>query len=320
MPKISVIIPAYNAECTIGETIQSVQQQTFQDFELIIIDDGSKDKTLEIIQSINDKRLKIFAYENGGVAEARNRGISHANAEYIAFLDADDLWTPDKLELQLVALQKNPEVGVAYSWTSYFSDSPKKVLYPGKSVHFSGDVYAQLLVNNFLASGSNPLICRKVIESVGKFDPTCTPCEDWDFYLRLAARSSFVVVPKHQILYRQSSNSGSSKMKAVEKAGLLTIQKAYQVAPPKLQYLRHQSLAWFYQYCTQQYLKQDVNNIDAVNQASQKLWTAIRLHPQILLQDYAQSLIRWLIKKWIITLVQQVRVAKSKILLFSSKN
>ncbi|MBW4641978.1 MAG: glycosyltransferase family 2 protein [Goleter apudmare HA4340-LM2] len=320
MPKISVIIPAYNAEHTIVETIQSVQQQTFQDFELIIIDDGSKDRTLELLQTINDERLKFFSYENGGVAKARNRGISHANAEYIAFLDADDLWTPDKLELQLAALQKNPEAGVAYSWTYYLSDSPKKVLFPGNIVYFYGEVYAQLLVNNFLASGSNPLICRKVIESIGEFDPACTPCEDWDFYLRLATRCFFVVVPKHQILYRQSSNSSSSQIKAVEKAGLLTIQKAYQAAPPKFQYLKPQSLAWFYQYCTQQYLKPDVNNIDAVIQAGTRLWMAIRLHPQILLQDYAQSLIRWLIKKWILTLVQQVGVAKSKMLLLNSKD
>jgi glycosyltransferase involved in cell wall biosynthesis len=300
MPKISVIIPAYNAERTILETIQSVRQQTFQDFELIIIDDGSKDRTLELLQTIKDDRLKIFSYENGGVAAARNRGIFNANGDYIAFLDADDLWTPDKLESQLAALQQHPEAGVAYSWTYYFMDGQERTLHPGKQLFYQGNVYAQLLVNNFLASGSNPMICRKVIESVGQFDSACTPCEDWDFYLRLAARCFFVVVPKHQILYRQSSNSGSSKVKAVERAGLLTIQKAYQVAPSKLQYLKHQSLAWLYQYCTQQYLKQNVNNIDAVNQARQKLWQAICLHPQILLGDYAQSLTRWLIKKWIL--------------------
>jgi len=91
MPKISVIIPAYNAEKTIRETIESVCKQTFSDFELIIINDGSKDKTLEIAQSIKDKRIKVFCYENRGLSTARNRGISKANGEYIAFLDADDL-------------------------------------------------------------------------------------------------------------------------------------------------------------------------------------------------------------------------------------
>src|SRR4028118_518511 len=121
MPQISVIIPAYNAERTIRETIESVQQQTFLDLELIVINDGSKDRTVELVQSIKDDRLKIFSYENGGVCVARNRGIDHANGEFIAFLDADDLWTPDKLELQAAALKQHPEAGVAYSWT-YFMD------------------------------------------------------------------------------------------------------------------------------------------------------------------------------------------------------
>lgn len=104
MPTISVIVPAYNAENTILETIGSVQQQTFSDFELIVINDGSNDRTLELLNSLTDSRLKIFSYENAGVGVARNRGISHATGKFIAFLDADDLWTPDKLELQLATL------------------------------------------------------------------------------------------------------------------------------------------------------------------------------------------------------------------------
>ena len=303
MPTISVIIPAYNAERTIQETIESVQKQTFTDFEIVIVDDGSTDRTFDIIQKIADPRIRCFSYENGGVAAARNRGISNAKGEFISFIDADDMWTPDKLKLQLAALQNNSEAGVAYSWTCYFSDSPQKDLILGNSVHFCGDVYARLLVNNFLANGSNPLICRKVIESVGEFDPACTCCEDWDFYLRLAASCFFTVVPKHQILYRQSSNSGSSQIEAVERAGLLTIQKAYQATPSELQYLKHQSLAWLYQYCTQQYLKHSTD-LSGVKKASQKFWTAIRWHPQILLEDYAQILIRWLIKKWILILIK----------------
>lgn len=299
MPTISVVIPAYNAERTVLETVESVQKQTFSDLEIIVIDDGSTDKTKELLEGVTDERLKIFSYENGGVATARNRGMAHAKGEFIAFLDADDLWTSDKLELQLRALQQHPEAGVTYSWTFYFTDGQRESLLPGNSIFFEGNVYTKLLINNFLANGSNPLVRRKAIESVGEFDPTCTPCEDWDFYLRLAVHWSFVVVPKHQILYRQSPNSGSSKLKAVEEAGLITIEKAYRMAPPEYQYLKNQSLAWIYEYCTQQYLQYSTD-ISGVNQAGQKLWKAIRLHPQILLEGYAQSLIRWLIKKWIL--------------------
>ncbi|MCF3623160.1 glycosyltransferase family 2 protein, partial [Planktothrix agardhii] len=117
MPKISVIIPVYNGEKTIQKTIESVLQQTWQDFELIVINDGSQDATLEILSSIQDPRLRILSYSNAGLASSRNRGITEATGEYISFLDADDLWTPDKLEAQFQALEEHPEAAVAYSWT-----------------------------------------------------------------------------------------------------------------------------------------------------------------------------------------------------------
>jgi glycosyltransferase involved in cell wall biosynthesis len=298
MPTISVVIPAYNAERTILETIASVQQQTFTDFEMILINDGSTDQTLELVQSIEDERLKIFSYENGGLCVARNRGISHASGEFIAFLDADDLWTSDKLERQIAALQQSPEAGVAYSWT-YFMDEQGKTFFPGVPLFFDGNVQANLLANNFLASGSNPLIRRQAIESVGEFDPTCSGCADWDYWLRLSACWSFVVVPNHQIFYRQSSSSMSSKVQAMEEAGIRVVEKTFRVLSAELQPLKNQSLAWIYQYSAQQYLQHSNNNPEGVNQAGQKLWKAIILHPKILLESYAQSLIRWFLKKWI---------------------
>ncbi len=319
MSTISVIIPAYNAERTIQETVESIRQQTFQDFELIVINDGSTDRTLKLLQTTKDERLKIFSYENGGNALARNRGIFHATGEFISFIDADDLWTPDKLELQLIALQQHPEVAVAYSWTSYFMDGQEKSVFPYKPVFFEGNVYDKLLVNNFIASGSNILFRRKAIESVGEFEPTLQRCADWDFYIRLAAKWHFVVVPKHQILYRQSSSALSSKVEIVEQGALRVIERAYQSAPPEYQFLENQSLAWIYEYCTQQYLKYSTD-ISGVKKASQKFWTAIRWHPQILLGDYAQSLMRWLIKKWVLILLKQGQVGKSKILSLTSKS
>ena len=117
VPTVSVVIPAYNPERTILETVESVLHQTFSDFELIVINDGSTDRTLDLLQTVQDSRLKIFSYSNGGLALARNRGISHAQGAYISFIDADDLWTIDKLELQLEALKQHPDMGVAYSWT-----------------------------------------------------------------------------------------------------------------------------------------------------------------------------------------------------------
>jgi glycosyltransferase involved in cell wall biosynthesis len=318
MPTISIIIPAYNAERTILKTIKSVQQQTFQDFELIVINDDSKDQTLELLQTVKDERLKIFSYENGGLPVARNRGIDLATGEFISFIDADDLWTVDKLELQLAALRQNPKAGVAYSWTACFIDGREESIFPYKPVFFEGNVYEKLLVNNIVSNGSNILVRKQVIESVGKFEPTLKSCEDWDFYIRLAAKWHFVVVPKHQILYRQSSNAMTSKVEIMEQEALRVIERAYQSAPPKYQFLKNQSLAWIYEYCTQQYLKYSTD-ISGVKKASQKLWAAICLHPPILFGDYAPNLIKWLIKKWILILLAQGQVAKSKILLLTTK-
>src|SRR4028119_546862 len=118
MPIISVIIPAYNAERTIKETIQSVLNQSFQDLELLIINDGSQDSTLDVVESIQDPRIRVFCYLNAGSSASRNRGIGLAKGEYISFIDADDLWTVDKLESQFKALQENPKAAVAYSWTA----------------------------------------------------------------------------------------------------------------------------------------------------------------------------------------------------------
>ncbi len=309
MATISVVIPAYNAELTILPTIESLQQQTFSDFEVIIINDGSTDRTLELLQNFEDPRLKIFSYENGGLSVARNRGLAQATGEFIAFLDADDLWTPDKLELQLAALQKHPEAGLVYSWT-YYLDEQTKTTYTGISLFFEGNVQANLLVNNFIASGSNPLIRRQVTESVGEFDTACAGCADWDYWLRISACWTFVVVPKHQIFYRQSLGAMSSKVKAMEEAGLFVIEKAFLAAPPEYQYLKNQSVAWLYEYSTQQYLKHSTDII-GVNQAGQKLWQAIRLHPQILLDNYAQTLLQWLIKKWILVGIKQIKASIS---------
>jgi glycosyltransferase involved in cell wall biosynthesis len=298
MPTISVIIPAFNAQATIKETIASVQAQTFSDFEIIVIDDGSTDGTLELVSTIKDERLRIFSYENGGVAVARNRGISHATGEFIALLDADDLWTPDKLELQLAALQKYPEAGVAYSWT-YFKYEEDESSYADESSFFEGNVYADLLVRNFLHNGSNPLIRGKAIESVGEFDPVCVPCEDWDFYLRLAVQWTFVLVPKSQILYRQSSGSASSKVEVMEKSLLIVIEKAFQGAPLNLQFLKKQSLSWVYKYAAQQYLKYGRHKLNNLKFATVKLARAVLIQPKIILEGYTQGLIRCLIKSWV---------------------
>jgi GT2 family glycosyltransferase len=299
MPKmvaISVIIPAYNAQCTILETVDSVLQQTFFDFELIVIDDGSIDQTVELLKKISDPRLKVFSYTNGGLPVARNRGIAHASGDYIAFLDADDVWTLDKLELQLAALKAVPEAGVVYSWTCNMSQTGE-AFYPGHSVTYSGNVYAQLLLGNFLASGSNCLIRRDAIASIGEFDPALKSYEDWDYWLRLAARYPFVVVPKYQILYRQSPGAMSSKIDVMEHYSQIVIEQAFHLAPPELQSLKKRSLAINYQYLAGLCLAH-VDQPQQIMQAGNKLWKAIRYFPPILLERTTQRYAgKWLLMR-----------------------
>lgn len=296
MPTISVIIPAYNAERTIASTIASVQKQIFTDLEIIVVNDGSTDRTLEVLQQISDPRMKVLSYENSGVSVSRNRGIAQATGEYIAFLDSDDLWTPEKLELQLTALQQSPKAGVAYSWT-YFMFEDEKLSFVENSHSFEGNVYADLLLTNFLHSGSNPLIRREAVESVGLFDPVIKSVEDWDYYIRLAKKWDFVLVPKAQILYRQHLSSISYNIEVMQQHCLQLMEKAFETAPQEFQYLKAKSLANIYQYSAQKYMKTSDNNPANLYYAAHKLWLSIRLYPQNLLSKHTQSLVRWLLKR-----------------------
>lgn len=249
MVTVSVVIPVYNGEKTIQETITSVLNQTLQDFELIIINDGSKDKTLEAVSSIQDHRLQVFSYPNAGLAASRNRGISHAVGEYISFIDGDDLWTVDKLEAQLKALQENPKAAVAYSWTDYIDES-SNFLRRGGYLTASGDVLPKLLVIDFLENGSNAMIRRQALIEVGGFDESLPAAEDWDIFLRLAARYPFVAVPSPQILYRLSAKSMSGNVARQEAACVKVLKRAYKAAPPSLQYLKKYTWANLYRYLT----------------------------------------------------------------------
>ena len=289
MPLVSIVIPVYNGEQTILETVHSVLQQTFTDFELIVIDDGSSDRTVALLDTIDDARLQVFSYSNGGLPVARNRGISLANGQYITFIDADDLWTPTKVADQLAALQDNPEAGLAYSWTLTMDDQ-SRALHPGKLVSYEGDVHAQMLLSNFIASGSNAMLTAQAIASVGTFDPSLTSCEDWDYWLRVAAKWPFVVVPKPQILYRQSSNAMSAKIDVMERNHFVVHDRAFKAAPPELQTLEARSAANEYQFLAQLALAH-IDSIEGLQIAWKKMGKALILHPPILFNRKSLSII-----------------------------
>jgi glycosyltransferase involved in cell wall biosynthesis len=273
---ISVILPVYNGDGTIRETIESVLNQTVSELELIVINDGSQDSTLDIVKGFADSRLKVFSYFNAGQAASRNRGITHAVGEYIAFIDADDIWKPEKLETQLKALQENPHASVAYSWTNHIDDK-SQFLRVGCRMTTEGDVYPELLIGNFIENGSNPLIRRQAITEVGDFEITLNPAEDWDLWLRLAARYKFVVVKSPQVLYRVSTNSlsSSSYIEKMEASSLLVIERAFTQAPESLQYLKKYTLANLYKYLSYKSLETTPGKQNSL-QAAKCLWQAVK--------------------------------------------
>ncbi|MEH2454788.1 glycosyltransferase [Nostoc sp.] len=274
---ISVIIPAYNSEKTIKETIESVLDQTFANFELIIINDGSQDSTVDVITQIQDSRIRLFSYPNAGGNVSRNRGLNLAVGEFVSFLDADDLWTPDKLQSQFKALQEDVTAKVAYSWADYINQNGKFLL-SGKRINVNGNVYENLLVNNFLENGSNPLICRKALITLGGFDESLSAAQDWDMWLRLASKFDFICVPSVQILYRISANSLSSNLVRQEKACLQVLKIAYKERPSlrdatrtTLKHSWNISLANLYKYLTCKALQKPFNRQKALA-AARFLW------------------------------------------------
>ena len=275
-----MIIPVYNGEKTIIETIESVLKQTFTDWELIIINDGSTDQTLDIVNRIQDSRIQVVSYPNAGLSASRNRGIAKARGEYISFIDADDLWTADKLKFQLKALEENPQAVLAYSWTDCIDESGQ-LLGPGSHSTVSGDVYATLLLNNFLENGSNPLIRTKVFTEVDGFDESLNSAEDWDMWLRLAARYPFVAVPFPHILYRVYRNSMSANVLRMEAASLRVIERAFMQAPECIQNLKNDSIANIYKYNIFKALQEPIAREQGLI-ATGFLWKAIKHEPALL--------------------------------------
>lgn len=234
MPQVTVIIPAFNAEATILEAVRSVRAQTFIDWELIVVDDGSTDTTRRQLAALDDRRIRVVAGDHGGVARARNLGLAHAEADLITFLDADDLWTTDKIDRQVAMLRERPEAGAVYSWTA-FVDRQGRFLFAKEPSQIEGRIYGELLVTFFLASGSNVMARRAFLTEVGGFDEASEPVEDWEFWLRVSDRCAFAVVPRYQVLYRFGVASASSDVERYHAAVARVAGRAFAAAPAALQ-------------------------------------------------------------------------------------
>ncbi|WP_373533916.1 glycosyltransferase family 2 protein [Microcoleus sp.] len=259
LPLVSVIIPAYNAEPFIEETLKSVLAQTYPAIEVLVVDDGSQDRTPEIVEKISkkDSRVQLLKQENAGVAAARNLGIQKSRGEYIAPIDADDIWYPENIEKQVECmLEGGEQVGVVYSWTV---DLDEKGLLTGgfRSFRIEGDVYATLICHNFIGNASASLIRRSCLEKVGVYDKTLKErnaqgCEDWDLCLRLAEYYQYQVVPEFLIGYRKVYSSMSSNYVAMAKSHALMLQDIRKRHPEIPDFLHRLSSSNFLMYLAHQ--------------------------------------------------------------------
>jgi glycosyltransferase involved in cell wall biosynthesis len=208
-PVISVIIPAYNAGRFIADTLDSVLRQTFKDFEIVIVDDGSTDNTVELIKTWMEKdpRIRLIQQKNAGGPAARNTAIANSRGRFIAPLDADDLWFPRKLEKQHAVLSvAGPEIGLVYAWTLYLDEQGKPT--GGYADHLEeGDMFLKMICFNYVANGSTPLFRRECIETCGNYRNEFPGIEDQDLFIRIAARYQFRVVPEFLVGYRQVGGS-----------------------------------------------------------------------------------------------------------------
>ena len=244
MPDISVVIPAYNAMKYLPETLDSVLQQTYKDFEVIIVNDGSSDAIEDWFgSSVHDPRVRLFSQDNQGLSGARNSGIELARGEFIAFLDADDLWHPIKLEKQLKLFLERPELGLVYTWLQYVDESAVPT---GKIVRYSfeGNVWNHLIAFNFVGCGSVAMVRKACFETSGNFDVNLDSyVEDWDMWLRIARDYTFAVVQESLVYNRKYSGSLSTRWKQMEQSFPKVIEKAFKFAPPEVSYLKSRSYA-----------------------------------------------------------------------------
>lgn len=186
MPRVTVVIPTYNRAQFIAEAIQSVLEQTFRDFELIVVDDGSTDDTAAVVSRFTDPRLRYIYQTNQERSAARNHGLRLARGEYVAFLDSDDVWLPAKLEHQVALLDARPAMGLVYTGAYIFEG---QCTFMEQRPRCRGEVLKALLMedNVVCGSASTALVRRACFDSVGSFDENLRACEDWDMWLRLAA-------------------------------------------------------------------------------------------------------------------------------------
>lgn len=245
---VTVVIPNYNYAGYVGEAIESALNQTYPNVEVIVVDDGSRDGSRSIIESFGDRTRSIFQ-QNAGVSAARNTGAAAGHGEFLAFLDADDVWMPQKLEKQVAAFRERPEIGLVHVAVEEIDGEGKKV--GGRFVGGDGnEVWKDLLLftgKGVLGGGSGAMIARRVFEEIGGFDERLSTSADWDLYYRISRRFEVGFVSETLLRYRVHSSNMHANIGVMERDMLLAFEKAFAGADAEAHRIKRPAFANLYQ-------------------------------------------------------------------------
>jgi glycosyltransferase involved in cell wall biosynthesis len=228
MPKVSVIIPTYNSARYLGDAVDSVLAQSFTDFEVLVIDDGSTDDTASLMCQYSSP-VRYIRQENGGVSRARNRGIDESSGRYVAFLDADDTWHRNKLERQLSALDQNCDYQACYSAFT-IGDNDLSPLETRRSKRCGSTIEDLLLRGNVVGTPSTVLCDRSLFKVTGGFDPETSQCADWDMWVRLASQTNFLYLDESLVTYRQHDANMSRNAGLLERDSVRVLEKGFAMS------------------------------------------------------------------------------------------
>lgn len=231
MATVDVIIPAFNAATYLPAALESVRSQTFEDWQIILADDGSTDDTAAVIAPFIERfgpRLRYIKQKNGGMSSARNAAIRASTSKFIALLDADDIWMPSRLADSMKALTEHPKAGISYGLITYI-DSDGRVLatFEGNQRHAEGRIARYIYMREVELPCVTVTVRRSCIEEVGLFDETMRSTEDRDLWLRIALKHEVAFIPKVLAYYRTSPGSVSRNSQRMLEAQLQFIQKHY---------------------------------------------------------------------------------------------
>lgn len=227
-PSVSVIIPTHNRANLVARAIRSVLRQTYQNFEIIVVDDASTDNTKDVIKNFCDERISYIRQKvNKGAPAARNRGIRAARGKYIAFLDSDDEWFPEKLHKQVSFFEELPmTIGVVYAGVVYIKNDIIEVEI--KVPQMNGDIHQHIIFTNCVGPLSSGIVRRECLETCGLFDERLPSCQDWDIYIRIAKKYHFAFLKDLLVYHHAAADRITTNAEAKATGHRMILEKYFE--------------------------------------------------------------------------------------------